>query len=141
MQELIESICAAVASGANTEQKAAGVTACRTILTALDTEPGKPLAPALPPIVVPSASPLQGLSKLSLDQMLDLLIARLTMVANAQGVNQPTRVVQNPPNPPNPPAAATSVGASRGLRVPPALPQSARATPKSAGVRKPGSRP
>ncbi len=138
MQELIESIRAAVASGANTEQKAAGVTACRTILTALDTEPGKPLAPALPPIVVPNASPLQGLSKLSLDQMLDLLIARLTMVANAQAVNQPTRVIQNPPNPP---AAATSVGASRGLRVPPALPQSAKATPKSAGVRKPGSRP
>jgi hypothetical protein len=139
MQELIESIRAAVASGANTEHKAAGVTACRTILTALDTEPGKPLAPALPPIVVPSASPLQGLSKLSLDQMLDLLIARLSMVANAREANQPTRVVQNPPNPP---AATASVGASRGLRVPPALPQSAKGTPKSAGVvRKPGSRP
>lgn len=125
MQELIETIRTAVATGANTDQKAAGATACRTILTALDTEPGKPLTAILPPSVAPSGSPLQGLSKLSLDQMLDLMIARLTTIANTRETSQPTPVVQRLP------AGAKLEQASRGLRVPASLPKSVRVAPKT----------
>lgn len=77
MQDLIEVIRAATTSGATADQKAAGVQACRTIITALDSEPGKPLAmPGMP-----SPSPLAGIS---VDNMLDLLIARLTTIANTR---------------------------------------------------------
>ena len=76
MQELIDVIRAAVIADATNEQKAAAVQACRTIAAALDVEPGKPIA--LPG--TPSASP--PAARLSLDQVLDLAIARLTMIAN-----------------------------------------------------------
>ncbi len=71
MKELIEAIATAVADGATGEQKAIGAQACRTILTALDTEPGKPLAVAN----APKPSPLAGIDP---GQALDLLIARLS---------------------------------------------------------------
>ena len=122
MQELIETIRAAVATDASAEKKAAGINACRTILTALDTEPGKPLAMphVLPPPTLPGATPRLPVSQLSLDQMLDLMIARLTMVANAADTKQ-----QLPAPPPPPTAIAPSVApaASRGLRVPMAAPK------------------
>lgn len=44
MQELFELIKEAVAESATAEVKAAGAQACRTILTALEAEPGKPMA-------------------------------------------------------------------------------------------------
>ena len=76
MDQLIDTIRTAIASGASTEQKAAGVLACRTIIAALDTEPGKPLVlPGTPSSSQPAARP-------SLDQMLDMAIAKLTMLAN-----------------------------------------------------------
>lgn len=101
MQELIEAIRVAVASDATTEQKATGVQACRTLVAALDTEPGKPIV--LPGTAVPTPA-----SRVSVDQMLDLMIARLTTIAVERDV-QPS------------PTAAPS---PRGLRVPvtPALP-------------------
>ncbi|MCW5801767.1 MAG: hypothetical protein KIT31_05225 [Deltaproteobacteria bacterium] len=75
MEELINVIRSAVASDANNEQKAAGAQACRTILAALDTEPGNPMKlPGTP-------SPSPG-GRLSIDQVLDLAIARLTTIAN-----------------------------------------------------------
>lgn len=77
MNELIDAIRAAVADGATTEQKAAGVQACRAIATALGTEPGKPLT-------VPGVAPTPSTSRVSIDQVLDLAIARLTMVASEQ---------------------------------------------------------
>ena len=70
MQELIEAIRTATAEGATADQKAAGAQACRTILTALEAEAGKPLA--LPG--APAPSPLAGIEP---SQALDLLIARL----------------------------------------------------------------
>ena len=79
MQDLIDAIKAAVASGATTEQKAAGVQACRTIVAALDAEPGKPLVP-------PIALPAMTATRPTLDQVLDLAIARLTTIANARDV-------------------------------------------------------
>jgi hypothetical protein len=77
MSELIEAIRAAVAPGATAEQKAIGAQACRTILTAIGAEPGKP-------IVLPGAPKAHPLSGITVDQALDLVIARLTMIANSQ---------------------------------------------------------
>jgi hypothetical protein len=130
MQELIETIRAAVATDASAEKKAAGINACRTILTALDAEPGKPLAMphVLPPPTIPGATPRLPVSQLSLDQMLDLMIARLTMVANA------AETKQLPPAPSTPKAIAppAAPAASRGMRVPMAAPNIRKATPRPA---------
>ncbi|MBE7451476.1 MAG: hypothetical protein HS111_22025 [Kofleriaceae bacterium] len=71
MNDLIEAIRAAVTQGATPEQKALGAQACRTILTALDTEAGKPLA-------VPNAPTPHPLSQIDPGQALDLLIAKLS---------------------------------------------------------------
>lgn len=106
MQDLIDAIRAAVASGATTEQKAAGVQACRTIVAALDTEPGKPLVP-------PIALPAMTATRPTLDQVLDLAIARLTTIANARDVAAvPTA----------PKVSAVPRQLPTGLRVPSALP-------------------
>ncbi len=76
MDQLIDTIRAAIASGATNDQKAAGVLACRTIVAALDTEPGKPIVlPGTPAATPPAGQP-------SLDQVLDMMIAKLTVVAN-----------------------------------------------------------
>ena len=105
MHDLIDIIRTAVGADATTEQKAAGVQACRTIAAALDTEPGKPLV--LPGTPAPAAT-----SRVSVDQMLDLMIARLTTIANERDAA---------PQPPARPPVA--------LRVPtnarPALPRPA----------------
>jgi len=74
MQELIEAIRVAVATEASAEQKAIGVQACRTIVAALDTEPGKPIV--LPGMTMPAPT-----SRVSVDQIIDLMIGRLTTIA------------------------------------------------------------
>jgi hypothetical protein len=102
MNELIEIIRAAVATDATAEQKATAVQACRTIVAALDTEPGKPIV--LPGMTMPAPT-----SRVSVDQMLDLMIGRLTTIA-AQRDAEPM------------PTAAPS---PRGLRAPVALPRPA----------------
>jgi hypothetical protein len=71
MYELLEAIRAGVADGATPDQKTCAAKACRTILTALEAEAGKPLPP---PSGLPPASPLAGIDP---GQALDLLIARL----------------------------------------------------------------
>ena len=70
-------IRAAVTTGATNEQKAAGLQACRTIIAALDTEPGNPLVP-------PSLLATSLATRPTLDQMLDLAITRLVTIANAR---------------------------------------------------------
>ena len=82
MHELIEAIRVAMIEGATPEQKLVGAQACRTILAALDAEPGKAIA--LPG--APAPSPLAGISP---DQALDLLIARLSAVAAKQESTPP----------------------------------------------------
>jgi hypothetical protein len=77
MEPMIESIRVAVADGATSEQKAAGAVACRAILAALEAEAGKAIALA----GAPAAWPLSGISP---DQALDLLIARLSAIAEKQ---------------------------------------------------------
>ena len=107
MDQLIEAIRVAVAAGASAEQKATGAQACRTILAALGTEAGKPIV--LPGIPMPAST-----SRVSVDQVLDLMIARLTTIASERDANP-----------------APSV--PRGLRVPvtpPPLPMKPTAQPK-----------
>jgi len=72
MEAMIETIKLAVADGATGEAKKAGADACRTILAALDAEPGVALA-----VTTPAASPLAGIDP---TQLLDLVIAKLQTV-------------------------------------------------------------
>ncbi len=109
MESLLEAVRAATANGASTDQKAAGVLACRTIIAALDTEPGKP-------IVLPG-TPLasQPAARLSLDQVLDMMITKLTVIASEHDKS---------PAPALPP--------SNGLRVPVISAALPRVVPRSA---------
>ncbi len=93
MDKLIETIRFALTEDASSDAKQAGAQACRTILTALEAEPGKALA--LVPTVAPS--PLAGAD---VGQVLDLLIAKLrTMVPEqapapaSKPLNIPTVVI------------------------------------------------
>jgi hypothetical protein len=70
MQELLEAIQVATAEEATADQKSAGAHACRTILTALEAQAGKPLA-------LPGAPPANPLAGIDLTQALDFLIERL----------------------------------------------------------------
>ena len=92
MNELIETIRIAVTDGATADQKATGAQACRTILAALGSEPGKP-------IVLPGAPKPHPLSALSFEQALDLVIARLRNIADTreQAEKQPAPVVPRGP--------------------------------------------
>jgi hypothetical protein len=121
MNDLIEAIRTAVTDGATTEQKAVGVQACRTIAAALDTEPGKPL-------VLPGISPVQTTSRVSIDQVLELMIARLSLLAKD---NETQRL----PVPTQPPAAAAPSVASRGVRIPLAATNALRAVARPAPSR------
>jgi hypothetical protein len=89
MHELIEAIRSATTEGATAEQKAIGAQACRTILAALGSEPGKP-------IVLPGAPKPHPLAALSFDQALDLVIARLRTVADARE-SEPAQPAPAPP--------------------------------------------
>ncbi len=83
---LIESIRAAVADGASAETRAAGVDACRTLLAALDTSPGQPLAPPTPsaPAVGQQVAMLAtALRGMPMDQLAELLIAKLRTLVPA----------------------------------------------------------
>jgi hypothetical protein len=89
MQEMIETIRTAATDGATPDQKAAGAVACRAILAALEAEPGKALV--LPG--APTPGPLAGLSP---EQALDLVIARLSAVADAK--DRPAQTATGPRN-------------------------------------------
>jgi len=90
MDEMIEAIRIAVTDGATADQRAAGTVACRAILIALGAEAGKVLTlPGAPP-----PSPLAGIAP---DQALDLLIARLSAVAEKRSA-----AASGPPPPSTP---------------------------------------
>lgn len=90
MDTFIDVIRSAVASDATTEQKAAGVQACRTIAAALDTEPGKTF-------VLASAPQPHPISRLSMDQVLELMIAKLGAVAKEREEAAATSTPSNNP--------------------------------------------
>jgi hypothetical protein len=75
---LIETIRTATAATATPEQKTAGAAACRTLLATLGTTPGAALVPPRPP------HPLAHLAKLPPDKLLDLVIAKVRAVVDAQ---------------------------------------------------------
>ncbi|MBX3156781.1 MAG: hypothetical protein KF773_12315 [Deltaproteobacteria bacterium] len=76
MDNLLDTIRAAVAPDATDDIKAAGATACRTILTTLEAKAGEPLAAAVtePNPMATMVSMLRGVPP---EQLLDLAIARL----------------------------------------------------------------
>lgn len=88
MDPMIEAIRAAVAEGATAEQKQVGAQACRTIMTALEAEVGRPIALA----GAPAPSPLAGISP---DQALDLLIARLSAMVPPERNAAPAAPTRN----------------------------------------------
>lgn len=93
MDQLLEAIRNATATGATDEARAAGAQACRTLLTALEAKPGEALAsPAAPDS--PIATIVAGLRGVPVDQLLDLAIAKLrTMVpADAVAVAQAPKI-------------------------------------------------
>jgi hypothetical protein len=77
VENVFESIRAAIAPDATPEIRAAGAIACRAVLTALESTPGQPLGAAAP--VEPSqvASIVSALRGAPAEQLLDLAIARL----------------------------------------------------------------
>ena len=79
MEGVIESIRAALASDASPEAKAAGATACRAILAALEgTVSQLPAAPAVVPLGASQlASVVSALRGVPPDQLLELAIQRL----------------------------------------------------------------
>jgi len=88
MNEMIEAIRAAVAEGATADQKTGGAHACRTILTALEVEVGKPIAL----VGAPAPSPLAGIAP---EQALDLLIARLSAMVPTERTREPAPGARN----------------------------------------------
>lgn len=117
MDEHIEAIRAAVAEGANAEQKAHGAQACRAILAALGAEPGKPITLAGAPAPHP-------LARLDPGQALDLLIARLSAMLPADDKGKDSPALR----------ATASPTAERGLRLafvnPPPRPRPRRPIPR-----------
>ncbi len=93
MEPTLEALRAALADGATPDQRAAGVTACRAILAALDSTPGEPL-PGAPLPVPAAANPLGGLS---LDQVLDLAIGKLRTMLPADKLAAATAQPIEPP--------------------------------------------
>jgi hypothetical protein len=83
MENLIESIKNALAPGVSDEVRMAGVQACRTILIALETPAGEPMAaPTVPTATAieptaPLHAAVAALRGLPPEQLLDLAIARL----------------------------------------------------------------
>lgn len=85
MESLLETIRAALTEATTDEARAAGVTACRTILAVLEAKPGEPLgaptdtnAPAPQAIGAPQIAEIVGaLRGMPPEQLLDLAITRL----------------------------------------------------------------
>ena len=77
MDNLIEAIRTATQPDASPEARAAGASACRTILTGLEGVAGQPLGAAAPVPTSPVAAMVGALRGVPPDQLLDLAIARL----------------------------------------------------------------
>lgn len=77
MDDLLDTIRTSMAADATTEAKAAGAVACRTLLAALETNPGEPLVTPTAPAASPIANAIAMLRGVPVDQLLDVAINRL----------------------------------------------------------------
>ncbi len=101
VDDLVASICIAVAPGASAETRGTGAAACRAILSSLETQVGPPLAAAplaaAPLAVTSPTSPLSGmlshLASMPREQLIELLINRLR---EALPLSAPTRLAAGP---------------------------------------------
>jgi hypothetical protein len=83
-ESLLEAIRAGVTDGASADARAAGATACRTLLAVLDASVGKPLAIAAPAAPTSPVAALVGAMRgMPAEQLLDLLIAKLRSIVPA----------------------------------------------------------
>ena len=94
MDQLLEAIRYATATDATDEVRAAGVFACRTLLTALEAKPGESLAPPVTATVPdsPIAAVVAGLRGVPVDQLLDLAIAKLRTMVPADAAAQAPKI-------------------------------------------------
>lgn len=85
MEALLEAIRSAVAESATAETRTAGITACRTIVSALEARAGEPPASAAPQAPkLPVAAIVSAIRNVPPEQLADLLIAKLrTLVPDA----------------------------------------------------------
>ena len=77
MDNVIESVQAALAGDATPEIRAAGVTACRAILVALEGTSREPMAAAVPEAPTQIANIVSALRGVPPEHLLDLAIAKL----------------------------------------------------------------
>ena len=91
MNDLIETIRAAAMGTATDEQKKTAAAACRAMAAALDGQPGQPLVTNAP------ATPLAALAQLDVDQVLDLVIAKLRAKLGGGAPTAPRHTFQMPP--------------------------------------------
>ncbi len=78
MDELLDTIRTSIATDATAEAKAAGASACRMLLAALETNSGEPLVAATAPTAAsPIANAIAMLRGVPVDQLLDVAISRL----------------------------------------------------------------
>jgi hypothetical protein len=98
-ETMIEAIRAAVAEDASVDARAAGASACRTLLVVLEAKPGEPLVPAMPvpqPPSAPIAAVASAIRTMPREQLFDLLIAKLRTLVPADSAPAPTRMLDIP---------------------------------------------
>jgi hypothetical protein len=97
MEAVMETIRNAIAPDATPEAKAAGVTACRAIITALDAAGGEPMpAPTAAPPATQLAAIVGALRGMPPDQLLDLAITRLRAALPPGTEAQPVKTYKVP---------------------------------------------
>ena len=105
MDNLIDAIRNAIASDANDEARALGAQACRTILVALETPAGAPMAPPTAPPTASTAiaeptsaleAAVSALRGVPPDQLLDLAIAHLKAALPPETKFEPVRRLNVP---------------------------------------------
>ncbi len=94
MENLLDAIRAAIAPEAAPEARAAGVDACRRILTALGATAVEPAAAPVAPPPLPIADIVSALRGLPAEQLLDVAIARVRSLLPADVKVAPTQPIK-----------------------------------------------
>jgi hypothetical protein len=95
---IIDLISAAVSEGATEDQKKAAATACRNLAAALEAQPGQSLGAEPTPATDNLLTMFAMLSQMPMDQVFDLVIAKLRAKLGPAGATvTPPRSYQLPP--------------------------------------------